>query len=183
MTYNVVKLVPGEQQRDSFYTHPPPPYFLRFFSIITRHWLYFPVLYNRSLSVTYFIYSSVYLLIPKSWFHPPFPFGNHKFKFICIFFFFQIPHISNYLLFIFVWLTLLSMIILGLLMLLQKSLFHMFLWLSNISVCVCVCVHPCVHIHWKIYIYIYIHTQSQYTSSVSIHLWRDTWVAFISWQL
>ena len=40
----------------------------------------FPVLYSGPLLVIYFIYSSVYLLIPKSLFIPPlpFPFGNHK---------------------------------------------------------------------------------------------------------
>ena len=36
------------------------------FQVITRYWVYFSVLYNRSLLVSYFIYSSVYLLTPKS---------------------------------------------------------------------------------------------------------------------
>ena len=36
------------------------------FQVITKYWVYFSVLYNRSLLVSYFIYSSVYLLIPNS---------------------------------------------------------------------------------------------------------------------
>ena len=47
----------------------------------------FLVLCSRSLLVIYVIYSSVYMLIPSSWFIPPqthFPLGNHKFVFnIC----------------------------------------------------------------------------------------------------
>ena len=45
-----------------------------------------PVLHSRSLLVTYFIHSSVYVSIPISQFIPlpPFPSGNHKFVFyIC----------------------------------------------------------------------------------------------------
>ena len=39
-----------------------------FFSIIciTRYWILFTVLYSKTLLLTYFIYSSVYMLIPNS---------------------------------------------------------------------------------------------------------------------
>ena len=40
------------------------------------------MLHSRSLLVIHFLYSSVYILIPNSWFIPaPFPFGNLKFVF------------------------------------------------------------------------------------------------------
>ena len=41
--------------------------------VITEYWVEFPVLYSRSLLVTYLIYSSVCMLIPNSWFIPPPP--------------------------------------------------------------------------------------------------------------
>ena len=42
----------------------------------------FPMLYGRFLLVICYIYSSVYMLIPTSWFIlAHFPFGNHKFVF------------------------------------------------------------------------------------------------------
>ena len=42
---------------------------------ITRYWIYFPVLYSKSLLFIYFIYGNVHLLIPYSQFipTPPFP--------------------------------------------------------------------------------------------------------------
>ena len=41
------------------------------------------MLNSRTLLFLYFIYSSIYLLIPNSSFIPPLlPFGNHKFVFI-----------------------------------------------------------------------------------------------------
>ena len=52
--------------------------------MITEYWLQFPVLDSRSLLIFYFVYSSVYILIPNSWFIPPpttFPFGNRTFAF------------------------------------------------------------------------------------------------------
>ena len=54
--YNVV-LVSGVQQYI---------YIFRFVSIIGYYKILFPVLYSRSLLFIYFIYSSVYLLIPDS---------------------------------------------------------------------------------------------------------------------
>ena len=39
--------------------------------VITEYWVEFPVLYSRSLLIIYFIYNSVYLLIPNSQFIPP----------------------------------------------------------------------------------------------------------------
>ena len=38
--------------------------------VITKYWLQFPVLYSKSLWV-YFIYSSMYTVIPNSYFIPP----------------------------------------------------------------------------------------------------------------
>ena len=58
--------------------------------------------------------------------------------FICVIF--QIPHKSDSILF----LTSLS---LGPSMLLQMTLFHPYLWLSNMPLYICVCVCMCVHIH------------------------------------
>ena len=44
------------------------PFFFRFFSHTgyTEYLVEFPVLYSRSLLIIYFIYSSVYMLIPNS---------------------------------------------------------------------------------------------------------------------
>ena len=43
------------------------------------------MLYNRTLLFIYFIYSSVYLLIPSSYLSlPPSQFGNYKFVFLCL---------------------------------------------------------------------------------------------------
>ena len=39
-------------------------------SVITEYWVEFPVLYSRSLEVTYFIYTSVYMSIPIFQFIP-----------------------------------------------------------------------------------------------------------------
>ena len=67
LTYNIVlvyyviyniALVSGVQQ----YIY----IFFRFVSIIGYYKILFPVLYSRSLLLIYFIYSSVYLLIPNS---------------------------------------------------------------------------------------------------------------------
>ena len=41
--------------------------------VITEYWVEFPMLYSRSLLVIYFIYSSVYILIPNSQFIPTSP--------------------------------------------------------------------------------------------------------------
>ena len=44
----------------------------------------YPVLYSKALLPTYFMYISLYLLVPNSQFIPlllPFPFGNHIFFF------------------------------------------------------------------------------------------------------
>ena len=56
--YNVV-LVSGVQQYIYIF-------FFRFVSITGYYKILFPVLYSRSLLFIYFIYSSVYLLIPNS---------------------------------------------------------------------------------------------------------------------
>ena len=53
---------------------------------ITGYRIQFPVLYCRSLLFTYFMYNSLYLLVPNSLLISllPFPFGNHTFVFyIC----------------------------------------------------------------------------------------------------
>ena len=34
------------------------------FKVITKQWLYFPVLYNITFLLIYFIFSNLYLLIP-----------------------------------------------------------------------------------------------------------------------
>ena len=39
--------------------------------IISECWVEFPVLYSRSFLIIHFIYSSVYMLIPNSYFIPP----------------------------------------------------------------------------------------------------------------
>ena len=53
--------------------------FFRLFSIIDYYWVQFPVPYSRSLLFTYFIYSSVYILIPNSLFISPISYlSNHK---------------------------------------------------------------------------------------------------------
>ena len=64
-----------------FTTEPPGKHtyiyiyllFLRFFFYVGHYyyWVEFPVLYNRSSLVTYFMYSSVYISIPFSQFIPP----------------------------------------------------------------------------------------------------------------
>ena len=70
--------------------------FLDFFSpikAVTHYWAEFPVLYNRSLLVIYFIYSSVYMLIPVSQFipAPSLSPGNHKLVFyVLILFLFEV---------------------------------------------------------------------------------------------
>ena len=48
-------------------------FFFKFFSIIGhyRYWIEFPVLYSRSFLFFCFIYSSMYLSVPSSWFVPP----------------------------------------------------------------------------------------------------------------
>ena len=91
---------------------------------ITGYWIYFPVLYSRTLLFIHSIYKSLHLLTPIS--HsipPPTPLlGNHNFS-LCLWNCFcfidnfihvivQIPHVSDicYLSFS-VWLTSLSMII------------------------------------------------------------------------
>ena len=51
----------------------------KYWSLSFRYWIYFPVLYSGFLLIMHFIYSSMYVLTPISWFNPPpFPFGNHK---------------------------------------------------------------------------------------------------------
>ena len=47
------------------------PLFFRFFPHVGHYRVMFPVLYNRYSSVTYFIYSSVYMSIPASQFVLP----------------------------------------------------------------------------------------------------------------
>ena len=39
--------------------------FSDFFLFVARYWIWFPVLYSRTLLFIYFTYSSVYLLIPN----------------------------------------------------------------------------------------------------------------------
>lgn len=56
--YNTV-LVSGVQQNDSIIFSDDIPLF------ISRYWLYFSMLDNKSLLVIYFMYSSLYLLVPK----------------------------------------------------------------------------------------------------------------------
>ena len=75
--------VSSVQQSAWFYIYP---LYLRFFPYIGHY----PVLYSRSLLVTYFIYSSVHPSIPVSHFSPlpdP-PRGNHKFVFYTCGFYF-----------------------------------------------------------------------------------------------
>ena len=57
--------VSGVQQSDSFI------YIFISLQVIIRYGIQFPVLYTRSLLLIYFIYSSVYLLIPNSQFILP----------------------------------------------------------------------------------------------------------------
>ena len=68
LIYNV--LVSSVQQSDSFiYTHIYMYIYFRFFSIIGYHKILSSLWYTycgRSLLFTYFIYSSVYMLIPNS---------------------------------------------------------------------------------------------------------------------
>ena len=74
-------------------------------------------------------------------------------------FFFQIPYISDIMIFAFVQFTSLSMIILGLSILLRMPLSHSFLWLVNIPLYIWT-----VWYIWKIYHIFFIH------SSVNRHL-------------
>ena len=69
MIYNVV-LVSGYSTVIHLYIYP---LFFRFFShmVITEYWVESPVLHSRSLLVIYFVYSSLYLLIPNSQFILP----------------------------------------------------------------------------------------------------------------
>ena len=98
------------------YTH------ILFFNIplwfLIGYWIWFSVLYNGFLFVTYFIYSSVYMLIPNSFILSPFRFGNRMFvfyvsrsicfvhKFICVCvcvymcIYTYIPHISDFMIFV-----------------------------------------------------------------------------------
>ena len=94
-------LVSGVQQSDSvIHTYI-------FFQILFSYRLLqnteYSVLHSRSLVVIYFIYNSVYLLIPNS-FIPlsTFPFSKHKFVFyvfdstsVLYLVFFFIPHVSD----------------------------------------------------------------------------------------
>jgi len=73
-----------------FFTNEPPGkpiyiFFSKFFSFISYYRMLsiFPVLYSGSLVIIYFVYSSVYMLIPNSsfTFPPSFSFGNCKFVF------------------------------------------------------------------------------------------------------
>ena len=58
--------------------------FFRLFSLI-GYYKIFPVLHRKSSSFIYCIHSSVYLLMPN-----PFPFGNHKFVFYCLWVYFHL---------------------------------------------------------------------------------------------
>ena len=71
MIYNVV-LVSGVQQSDSV-IHIAIIFQILFHTGYIRILIEFPVLYSRSLLITYFIYSSVYMLIPKIYPSPTFP--------------------------------------------------------------------------------------------------------------
>ena len=69
-------LVSSEQQADSVCIDYIP------FKVITKQWLYFPVLYSIFLLLMYFTHSNLYRLIPYS--HPspphfPLPTGIHSF--------------------------------------------------------------------------------------------------------
>ena len=55
------------------YIYTSFPYFS--VSLITGYWIYFPVLYSRALLFIYFIYSSLYLLTPNSYFILPLSFS------------------------------------------------------------------------------------------------------------
>ena len=85
LDYNVVLVSGVEQSEPIIRIHIPTP-FLDPFSIyaIREYWVEFPVLYRGSLLVIYFIYSSMYILIPNSIYpsSPPFPLGNHNFVFL-----------------------------------------------------------------------------------------------------
>ena len=59
-------------------------YLFRFFSLIVvlRYWIWFSVLYSRPLLLTYFVHSSVYILIPNPNLSPPLPsLVNYRFVF------------------------------------------------------------------------------------------------------
>ena len=134
-----------------------------------EYWVEFPVLYSKSLSVIYFIYSSMYMSIPISQFiPPPLPPGNHvcflhlwlcfcfENKLICTLF---LDSIYKHYLAIFVFLCLPSPSIKISRSTHANGIF--FLWLSNIP------------------LYIYICT----TSSLSSPLLMDILVASMCWLL
>ena len=61
----IVVLIAGVQQSDSVMC-TYASLFLRFFYVLLKYQVYFPVLYSRSLLIICFVYSSVYMLIPNS---------------------------------------------------------------------------------------------------------------------
>ena len=130
------------------------PLFFRLISHIDHYWVELPVLYSRSLLVTCFRYSSVYMSIQISRFIPwPLSPGNHKFVFymcnsyfcfvnrlICTIFFFFRFHIL--VISYDICLSLSNLLhslwqYLGSPTLLQMTLFHSFWLLSNILLYIC----------------------------------------------
>ena len=126
---------------------------------IIGDWIWFPVLYGRTLWFIYFLFSNLYLIILNpnlSLFHPLSPlvtiscllclwifFIN---KFICVIFY--VPHISDiiwYLFFSF-WLTSLSMIISNCIYIAADGIISFLLWLSSFPLCLCTTSSWSIHL-------------------------------------